>query len=68
MAQGPMHEALNAMTTTVTDIRFQKLMMSVAKMRMRRCGRSTDSPKSAMEPHDPSQSPAPAAITSSLQG
>jgi hypothetical protein len=40
-----MHEALNAMTTTVPDTKFQKLMMSVAKMRMRRCGRSTDSPK-----------------------
>jgi hypothetical protein len=35
---------------------------------MRSCGRSTDSPKSAMEPHDPSQSEAPAAITSWPQG
>jgi hypothetical protein len=49
MAQGPMHEALNAMTTTVPDIKFQKLMMSVAKTRMRRRGRSTDPPKKCNE-------------------
>ena len=40
-----MHEELNAMTRTVPDIRFQKPMMMVARIRMRKRGRSTDTPQ-----------------------